>query len=293
MKPIVNDVLRGYNGTAIAYGPNNSGKTYTMFGNEHKLGMAHFAVTDIFDRVDQYEERGLVAKVFMSFYQVYVEQVYDLLAEMPSSKSIPLPSLNIREDNVRGVYLENLSTYNIKDKATANALIAEGLMKRKAFAVNYNIKPSRAHTVFQIFIDLEENTAQANEEVNRSASSDETPLTNNSSINEYEIKKFVVRRRKLVIVDLAGTERVSSHRNTSKQQVKENSIINKSIVALGNCISALANQNMDHVPFRDSKLTRLLAETLSGNSKACLFTNISPCFYNYEETYSALKFATR
>jgi hypothetical protein len=292
LKPIVNDVLRGYNGTSLTYGQSSAGKSYTMFGNETKIGMAHFAISDIFDRVKEYEENGLVAKVFMSFYHIYVEQIYDLLTELPPSKSVPLSPLNIREDNHRGVYIENLNTYHIKDKNTANNLIAEGVMKRKVFDKNYNVKSSRSHTVLQVFIDLEEQNVP--QTLNRSSSSEHTNLTNNSSLNEYEIKKFIVRRRKLILVDLAGTERVSSHKNTSKQHVKESATINKSLVALGNCISALANQNTEqHIPFRDSKLTRLLAETLSGNSRTCLIANISPCAYNYEDTYSTLKFAVR
>jgi len=312
MKPIVSDVLRGYNGTAIVYGQTASGKTYTMFGNENKLGIAHFAISDIFDRVQEYEENNLVAKVFMSFYQIYVEQIFDLLADSSSppqasqrsysGTSQPNPSkqaitpLNIREDNVRGVHVEGLTTYNIKDKATAQALIAEGILKRKVHSTTQNIRSSRSHAILQIFIDFEEtNLFPSNQGVTRTQSA-ETQSTNTTPLSPDE-QKFIVRRRKLMLVDLAGSERVSSHRATSKQQLKEASIINKSIAALGNCISALSNStnaaDLGHVPYRDTKLTRLLAESLGGNSKTCIITNISPCSYSYEETYSTLKFAMR
>lgn len=311
MKPIVSDVLRGYNGTAIVYGQTASGKTYTMFGNENKLGIAHFAISDIFDRVQEYEENNLVAKVFMSFYQIYVEQIYDLLtdssppqasqrsysgASQPNPSKQTITSLNIREDNVRGVHVEGLTTYNIKDKATAQALIAEGILKRKVHSTTQNIRSSRSHAILQIFIDLEEtNLFPSNQGVARTQSA-ETQSTNTTPLSPDE-QKFIVRRRKLMLVDLAGSERVSSHRATSKQQLKEASIINKSIAALGNCISALSNStnaaDLGHVPYRDTKLTRLLAESLGGNSKTCIITNISPCSYSYEETYSTLKFAMR
>jgi hypothetical protein len=307
VKPLVTDVLKGFNGTSIVYGQTSSGKTYTMFGNENKLGMARFAISDIFDRVSEYEEKGLVGKLFMSFYQIHVEQIYDLLAEIPNNgnnKGVPLPSLNIREDHVRGVHVEGLTTFHIKDKATAHALIAEGGLKRKVHSTTQNIRSSRSHVILQIFVDLEESVSPSSVAAQRITSEDSnninSPLSNcSSSSNEYEVKKYVVRRRKLMLVDLAGSERVPSHRHASKQTLKESSLINKSIAALGNVISALAANNnnstsdVGHIPYRDTKLTRLLAESLGGNSRTCIIANISPCSYCFEETYSTLKFATR
>jgi hypothetical protein len=293
MRPIIQDVLRGFNGTGIVYGQTASGKTYTQFGSENKLGMAHFAMTDIFDRVREYEDNGLVAKVYMSFYQIYVEQLYDLLSDEVGTSKNTLPTpLNIREDAAKGTFVEGLNTFHVRDKATAYSLIAEGLSRRKMQSTTQNIKSSRSHAILQVFIDMEEEALPTYNKNEDDISTDDEEEAYNASG-----KKYFIRRRKLMLVDLAGSERVAIHRNTTKVQVKEAAIINKSIAALGNVIYALSNRDgiLDerHIPYRDCKLTRLLADSLGGNSKTCIIANISPCAYCYEETYSTLKFAVR
>lgn len=272
-KPIVKDVLDGFNGTGFVYGQTGSGKTFTMFGSESRLGMAHFAVNDIFAAVAQQESNGLVAKVFMSFYQIYVEQVYDLLSE---HKGQP-PALGIREDSEHGVFVDQLTTLFVKDQDIAYRIIDQGLQHRKVQSTAYNVRSSRSHAVLQLLLDFEEAPAETHQ----------TPPQ----------QRYAVRRRKLMLVDLAGSERVPTHKHTSKQHMKEAVQINRSISALGNCICALSSQesNLDitHIPYRDCKLTRLLAEALGGNSKTALICTIGPCTVHIEETKSTLKFASR
>jgi hypothetical protein len=350
LKPIVKDVIKGYNGTCIVYGQTASGKTYTMFGSENKYGIAHLAVNELFEAVRKFEDEDLVAKVFISFYQIYLENIYDLLGEAgygfdpraPGSTAATLgsiggagpnwnqqfgsgggfgpasslaldikqqntlPSLNIREDIEKGIYVENLHYCFAKDCQNAFELISQGLQRRKVNSTAYNVKSSRSHAILQIYCDFEER-------------SNEPPLNGQSEVkygpensgSQYQHsghlieKKYVVRRRTLTLVDLAGSERVQTFKQSTKKQLQEAAMINKSIAALGNCIYALSNReqqqqhqpfsstNNIHIPYRDCKLTRLLSESLGGNSKTSIIATISPCLYNYEETSSTLKFASR
>eukprot|EP00981_Chlorochromonas_danica_P003087 scaffold614_cov157-Ochromonas_danica.AAC.5 len=261
VKPIVKDVLDGYNGTCLVYGQTGSGKTYTMFGSDAKLGMAHFALRDIFHNVTLLENAGLVAK-----------------------KGLP-QALMIREDNEHGVYVEGLQSIFVKDIDMAHCIVKQGLHHRKVYSTNYNFRSSRSHAVLTVYLDFEE-------------PSDYQPMTLNDAIGHAEHRYFI-RRRKLLLVDLAGSERVPNYRHLPKQHMKEAMLINKSIAALGNVIGALCNQEIrgqemqQHIPYRDCKLTRLLADSLGGNSKTALICTIGPCAYQLEETKSTLKFASR
>eukprot|EP01039_Chlorochromonas_danica_P001607 gene1607-1755_t len=333
VKPIVKDVLDGYNGTCLVYGQTGSGKTYTMFGSDAKLGMAHFALRDIFHNVTLLENAGLVAKVYLSFYQIYTEQIYDLLSDQNNNnnnshsnnngsvsinssgnynnnnynnnsnnnsnsnsygnsgysnhhhqKGLP-QALMIREDNEHGVYVEGLQSIFVKDIDMAHCIVKQGLHHRKVYSTNYNFRSSRSHAVLTVYLDFEE-------------PSDYQPMTLNDAIGHAEHRYFI-RRRKLLLVDLAGSERVPNYRHLPKQHMKEAMLINKSIAALGNVIGALCNQEIrgqemqQHIPYRDCKLTRLLADSLGGNSKTALICTIGPCAYQLEETKSTLKFASR
>lgn len=258
-----------------------------MFGSDSRLGIAHFAIQDIFKLVDSYEERELVAKVYISFYQVYLEQVFDLLylGDKPQS-------LNIRENNTAGnnsVFIENLRQFFVKDEATAFELVQQGLRNRKVFSTAYNMRSSRSHAILQLYIDLEEEVPAGEEKKDNSMG-----VSGNGPSLE---QRYKVRRRTLTLVDLAGSERIPTYKQASKQTLAEATAINKSISALGNCISALANAKSTgaspHVPYRNCKLTWLLAPWIGGNARVCMITNINPCTYAMEESMSTLKFASR
>ena len=306
-KRIVVDALGGFNGTGMCYGQTGSGKSHTIFGSDREPGLVQCAINDVFEDVRARIEKGLVANVFLSFYQLYCEQAYDLLIA-PVNGKIDSVALAVREDIVKGAFVENLQYIYVDDEDSTMDVLRQGLKNRKVNSTQFNMSSSRSHAIFQMYLDFEEPEDNSNGLV--------TNGTKHSSLDyrsehSEETKKFSVRRRILTFVDLAGSERVQAHHaSKSKAQFKESVTINKSISALGNCIQALANNSADqeqgyaesynyqskrnlHIPFRDCKLTRLLAEPLGGNSKTCIIVNIGPCTYNYEETKSTLKFAKR
>jgi hypothetical protein len=315
LKRIVLDVLNGYNGTVMAYGQTGSGKSYTMFGKEGDPGIVQLTVNDVFGAVRMHLDKKLVANVYLSFYQLYMEQAYDLLAK-PEYKAgrYEFPALSIREDATKGAFVENLLYLYVDDEASTMDALRQGLKNRKVQGTQYNMSSSRSHAIFQMYLDFEVEENERDKPSSKNAYGGSVHSWNGDS--DGGGKKFDVRRQILTFVDLAGSERAMSyHAAKSKTQMKESVIINKSISALGNCIQALASisnpqvnpdevnsfrnggskqrQKHMHIPFRDCKLTWLLAEPLGGNSKTCIIANIGPCYYNYEETKATLKFAQR
>jgi hypothetical protein len=265
-----------------------------MFGSENKLGITHLALHEIFEAVHQYDQEDLIAKVFISFYQIYLENVYDLLAESEAGPRGPPASLNIRSEGETSFQVEGLQQIHVKSKDQAFQVVSQGLQKRVVHSTAHNIRSSRSHAILQVHLDFEERVEDSSNSQKVSSSSSSTYSRNGHLIE----KKYLVRRRTLTLVDLAGSERGVTYRQAAKQQLIEAGMINKSIAALGNCIYALSNREQQgdpnlHVPYRDCKLTRLLAEALGGNTKTCIIATISPCMYNYDETMSTLKFAAR
>ena len=327
-KKIVMDAINGYNGTGMVYGQTGSGKSHTIFGTVSDPGLVQLAINDVFEEVRKRISKDLVANVFLSFYQLYLEQAYDLLANQSGTKQECVP-LAVREDSVKGAFVENLQYIYVDDESTTMEVLKQGLRQRRVQSTNYNMSSSRSHAIFQMYLDFEESeeTNSLGSSANRTGDIGREKDNNKLKFSTDDIPsnptKFNVRRRVLTFVDLAGSERVQTHHKAkSKIQFKESVAINKSISALGNCIQALAaissaeaeaeannsnnnhfpyhaggnnnqKRSVSHVPFRDCKLTRLLAEPLGGNSKTCIIVNIGPCFYNYEETTSTLKFARR
>lgn len=317
---LIKDVLLGYNGTGLCYGQSGSGKTHTMFGTAQSKtpiqGLAHLAVSDIFSRVAARESERLYTTVSLSFYQIYIEQAYDLLRDLGDLK-VPV-ALPIREDPKAGAFLENLSVIDCPDESTTLELIAAGLSNRKIRSTKYNFRSSRSHAILQIYLDFEEDTASSRTSGGGGPESVYSSAAGGSTASSAKDSKHLLslRKRTLTFVDLAGSERVQSYgEKLSKTQLKEAVQINKSISCLGNCIQALATYSSDqwrhsaqmaqaknpnqppppppHVPYRDCKLTRLLAAPLGGNAKTVIIANIGPCLINYEETLSTLKFASR
>lgn len=307
-KMIVDEVISGFNGTGLVYGQTGSGKSHTMFGSQGgEPGIVHLAICDIFDCTRAHTSKDLVANVYLSFYQLYLDQAVDLLVQPSDSQRTGSVKLSIREDTVRGAYVENLNEVLVADELKSMELLRRGLQHRHVQSTLYNIKSSRSHAILQIHVDLEETSC--------------TPtIAGREGVRGID-RQVSIRRRTLTLVDLAGSERVNTYHSKSKAHLREAVAINKSISSLGNCIQALAqisHQQSDsthvegysyngharkvfsrssastiHVPYRDTKLTWLLAEPLGGNSKTCIIVNIGPCVYNYEDTKSTLEFATR
>ena len=231
-------------------------------------GIIPRAVNELVDAVNEAAGQGIQAQLTFSFLQVYMESISDLLKQNSRQQK----ALQIREDPVHGVYVAGLTqVISSGDAQDVIATIAAAASYRTTHATAQNNTSSRSHALLQFTV----------EQCMGGKKSSKAP----QSVN--------LRRSTLTLVDLAGSERVHKSRSGG-QRLEEAKMINKSISALGNCVAALADgRSQTHVPFRDSKLTRLLTETLGGNAKACICANISPCGASYEETNSTLVFASR
>ncbi|MCO5595931.1 hypothetical protein L7F22_049982 [Adiantum nelumboides] len=271
--PMVDNCLLGYNSCMFAYGQTGSGKTFTMLGDlegaQHRpntnRGMTPRVFEYLFARILEEEEKRRSEQLkFMckcSFLEIYNEQILDLLE--PSTAN-----LQLREDARRGVYVENLAEIEVKNVQDVITLLLQGAANRKVASTNMNRESSRSHSVFTCAI--------------------ESRWTSQSIKNS--------RFGRLHLVDLAGSESRQKSSGAEGERLKEAANINKSLSTLGLVIMSLvdiANGKQRHVPYRDSKLTFLLHDSLGGNSKTTIIANISPSKCCALETLSTLKFAQR
>ena len=257
--PIVDSIFQGYNGTIFAYGQTGCGKTFTMMGiitDPQLRGVIPNAFDHIFGFI---KTEGESRKFFLrcSFVEIYNEEVRDLLGNKDKK-------LDIREDPKKGTFLKDLTYVTIKNPADIDKSLDTGNKNRHVGATSMNDQSSRSHSLFTVYLEIEEKGEN-----------------NNSRI----------KSGKLNLVDLAGSERVGKT-NATGQTFDEGKKINLSLTALGSVIDALS-QNRKYIPYKDSKLTRLLADSLGGNTKTVMFANISPASYNYDETLGTLRYASR
>jgi len=291
---VVADVMRGFNGTVMAYGQTGTGKTFTIFGNNRfwdkgygrpkmpdwtmddiqdlaafepsaSCGVVCRALHQIFSHI-QDEQEHTEFRVMVSFLQLYMENLTDLLAPEKSN-------LTIREDPKTGVYVENLSQVIATSVAEVLYLIAEGVHHRATSSTLMNATSSRSHVVLKVTVERSKRN-KANS-------------TPSAGAPQKKIK-----RGTLTIIDLAGSERVSKS-GSEGLRLEEAKKINKSICALGNCIASLADKSCTHVAFRDSKLTRLLTHSLSGNCKTAICATLNPLSIHFDESFSTCLFASR
>ncbi|OMO74183.1 Semialdehyde dehydrogenase, NAD-binding protein [Corchorus capsularis] len=270
--PMVENCLSGYNSCMFAYGQTGSGKTYTMLGEIDDLeakpsprrGMTPRIFEFLFARIQAEEEirrdEKLKYNCKCSFLEIYNEQITDLLD--PSATNLLL-----REDVKKGVYVENLSEFEVQTVSDILKLLTQGSLNRKVAATNMNRESSRSHSVFTCVI--------------------ESRWEKDSTTN--------LRFARLNLVDLAGSERQKTS-GAEGERLKEAASINKSLSTLGHVIMILvdvANGKPRHVPYRDSKLTFLLQDSLGGNSKTMIIANVSPSICCATETLNTLKFAQR
>jgi len=254
-KPLVAEVLKGYNATMFAYGQTGSGKTHTMEGDiesERMMGMVPRMVNDVFEGIMEADE-NLEFVVQVSFVEIYLERIKDLLESGNEN-------LKIREHRAQGIYIEGVSQPYVGSPEEIFGLMEVASCARAVSATRMNDVSSRSHSVFVFRLIATHKVTQS--------------------------KKM----SKLMMVDLAGSEKTRKTQATG-QRLEEAKEINKSLSALGNVINALTT-GKGHVPYRDSKLTRLLSDSLGGNSKTCIIVTCSPCDYNVEETISTLRFGT-
>ncbi|VAI13534.1 unnamed protein product [Triticum turgidum subsp. durum] len=270
--PMVENCMAGYNSCVFAYGQTGSGKTYTMLGEISDLevrpsperGMTPRIFEFLFARIRAEEESRRDEKLKYnckcSFLEIYNEQITDLLD--PSSTNLAL-----REDIRNGVYVENLTELEVGCVNDIIKLLMQGSMNRKVAATNMNRESSRSHSVFTCII--------------------ESTWEKDSTTN--------LRFARLNLVDLAGSERQRTS-GAEGERLKEAANINKSLSTLGLVIMSLVdltNGKQRHVPYRDSRLTFLLQDSLGGNSKTMIIANVSPSLCSGNETLSTLKFAQR
>ncbi|KAL5207767.1 hypothetical protein ABZP36_032202 [Zizania latifolia] len=252
---VIGGAMEGINGTIFAYGVTSSGKTHTMHGDQRSPGIIPLAVKDAFSIIQETPNREFLLRV--SYLEIYNEVVNDLLN--PAGQN-----LRIREDP-QGTFVEGIKEEVVLSPAHALSLIAAGEEHRHVGSTNFNILSSRSHTIFTLTIES-------------------SPC---GESNEGE----AVTLSQLNLIDLAGSE--SSRAETTGVRRKEGSYINKSLLTLGTVISKLTDGKATHIPFRDSKLTRLLQSSLSGQGRVSLICTVTPASSNSEETHNTLKFAHR
>lgn len=300
--PVVTDVLRGFNGTIFAYGQTGTGKTYTMGILEsvtsQNAGIIPRAISQIFQYVHSISTTSdTMVTVTMSFLQIYRENIQDLLSSSvmqslggQNDTNATYPgvyeeNLCIREDPRRGFYVEGLQEYTIRNYGEAEALLNVGLEYRAIAPTLMNSTSSRSHTVLTLYVEQRGNNF-----------SDDMKPNSRQSVDTSTAKQpgtyLRTLRSKLLLVDLAGSERV--RKTISKgTRLDEAKSINTSLSALGNVIAALAEPNATHIPYRDSKLTRILTDSLGGTASTALIATVGPSSTNYNETLSTLQFASR
>ncbi|KAI5803293.1 kinesin heavy chain [Peziza echinospora] len=258
IKPTVDDILNGYNGTVFAYGQTGAGKSYTMMGadidNEAHKGIIPRIVEQIFSSITN-SPQSMEYTVRVSYMEIYMERIRDLLN--PVNDNLP-----VHEDKARGVYVKGLLELYVCNVQEVYEVMRRGGAARSIAATNMNQESSRSHSIFLI------------------------------SISQKNVETGSAKNGHLYLVDLAGSEKVGKT-GASGQTLEEAKKINKSLSALGMVINSLTDGKSTHVPYRDSKLTRILQESLGGNSRTTLIINCSPSSYNDAETLSTLRFGMR
>ncbi len=246
----------------FAYGQTGCGKTHTMEGKPNppsERGIIPNAFQHIFDSIDANNIKGKKFLVKASYIEIYNEEVRDLLGDDPKARC------EVKE-NKDGTYIKGLTVNVVKDSNSIASLMVHGNKNRSVGATLMNQTSSRSHSLFMVEVE----TAEPDEK---------TP------------DEAKIRVGKLNLVDLAGSERQDKTK-AEGDRLKEATQINKSLSALGNVIAALVRGKV-HIPYRDSKLTRLLQSSLGGNTKTIMMAAISPAEDNYDETLSTLRYANR
>ncbi|KAK9130015.1 hypothetical protein Sjap_010502 [Stephania japonica] len=282
ISPLVDAFFRGYNATVLAYGQTGSGKTYTMGTNynteSNSIGIIPKVMENIFSKVEETKDNSEFL-IRVSFIEIFKEEVFDLLEGISSTKS-SLPHrapIQIRETANGGISLHGVSEPEVRSKEEMTSFLSRGSISRATGSTNMNAQSSRSHAIFTISMEQKKSshcsTATPTDEVG----------------DDILCSKFH-------LVDLAGSER-AKRTGADGLRLKEGIHINKGLLALGNVISALGDDKKrkegGHVPYRDSKLTRLLQDSLGGNSKTVMIACVSPADSNAEETLNTLKYANR
>ncbi|XP_058028417.1 kinesin-like protein KIF17 [Ahaetulla prasina] len=258
--PVIEGVTEGYNGTIFAYGQTGSGKSFTMQGildPPSQKGIIPRAFEHLFESVQCAENTKFLVRA--SYLEIYNEEIRDLLG--PNTKQ----KLELKEHPEKGVYVKGLSQHTVHSITQCERIMETGWKNRAVGYTLMNKDSSRSHSIFTINMEIYVVDERGQDHL---------------------------RASKLNLVDLAGSER-QSKTGAVGERLKEATKINLSLSALGNVISALADGRCRHVPYRDSKLTRVLQDSLGGNTKTLMVACLSPADNNYDETLSSLRYAHR
>ena len=253
-KPIIEDVLQGFNGSILAYGQTGSGKTYTITGEDIcdpvSMGIVPRLISTVFDHIES-SDNNIEFTIKVSFFELYLEKIHDLA-------DISNKNLKIRENSMKGVYIEGLTEHFVSTDCELFELLRIGTQNRHVSYTKMNSKSSRSHSIFSLTVSIH---------------------------NSIE---FSGRTGRLYIVDLAGSERLAKT-GTEGLRLKELQNINKSINSLISVINCLTDGKSNYIPYRDSKLTRILNDSLGGNSKTSIIVTCSPLLDNESETIGTLR----
>jgi kinesin family member 18/19 len=259
-RSLISNVFDGYNATVFAYGATGCGKTHTITGTAQQPGIIFLTMQDLFERVNELSEEK-VTEISLSYLEIYNETIRDLLSP-DTNKS----GLMLREDSQQAVSVAGLSSHRPQNVQEVMDMIVRGNELRTMSPTEANAVSSRSHAVLQI------NVAQKDR---------------NANVDEAHTMAT------LSIIDLAGSERASATKNRGVRLL-EGANINKSLLALGSCINALCDpRRKGHVPYRNSKLTRLLKFSLGGNCKTVMIVCVSPSSQHFDETQNTLRYANR
>ncbi|KAJ8460666.1 hypothetical protein OPV22_033592 [Ensete ventricosum] len=264
IKSIIQAAVDGFNGTAFAYGQTSSGKTFTMSGSEEEPGIIPLAVEDVFRTTKMTTDREFLIRV--SYMEIYNEEINDLL-------TLGNQKLPIHESLERGFFVAGIREEIVNSAEQVFDLLKHGEANRHFGETNMNARSSRSHTIFRMVIE----------------SSKRNPMNLGDVSNTDAIRVSVLN-----LVDLAGSERIAKT-GAGGVRLKEGKHINKSLMILGNVINKLSEsgRQMGHIPYRDSKLTRILQPALGGNSKTSIICTVAPEEVHIEETRGTLQFASR
>lgn len=266
-KDLVLSAVSGFNGTVFAYGQTSSGKTYTMQGSATDQGVTRLAIQDVFTSIDKIVDREFLVRV--SYMEIYNEEINDLLA--PDNRK-----LQIHESIERGIFVAGLREEIADSVEQVIAVLERGEAQRHLAETDMNVNSSRSHTIFRMVIESRDKSHDSTQDSDPSA-------------------QDAVRVSALNLVDLAGSERISKT-GAEGVRLREGAHINKSLTTLGMVINKLSEgggKQGAHVPYRDSKLTRILQSALGGNARTSIICTINPDEIHIDETRGTLQFASR
>ncbi|XP_070226713.1 kinesin-like protein KIF21A isoform X6 [Bos mutus] len=299
IEKLIEGCFEGYNATVFAYGQTGAGKTYTMGTGfdvniiEEEQGIISRAVKHLFKSIEEKKhtsiKNGLPPpdfKVNAQFLELYNEEVLDLFdttrdIDAKTKKS----NIRIHEDSAGGIYTVGVTTRTVNTESEMMQCLKLGALSRTTASTQMNVQSSRSHAIFTIHLCQTRMCPQIDAE----SATDNKVISESSQMNEFE-----TLTAKFHFVDLAGSERLKRTGATG-ERAKEGISINCGLLALGNVISALGDKSKraTHVPYRDSKLTRLLQDSLGGNSQTIMIACVSPSDRDFMETLNTLKYANR